>query len=163
MKPQMPQNDQLYRIAAVSLLLLIAAVTVLTAGCTGGPDEVVNSLTSEVSYTGSNVEKVELFHFYSESRCESCEILGNLTEETVNTYYTEELQSGRLVFAHINSDMPENSEIIERYGPTGSSLWIGIYDENGFYKEELLVPWYMLGNKPRFMGYIRAVIDPQLA
>ena len=63
MKPQMLHNVQLYQIATVSLLLLIAVVTVLTAGCTGGADEAANILSSEVSYTGSNVEKVELIHF----------------------------------------------------------------------------------------------------
>ena len=95
MTPKIPLTNRLYRIATVSLLLLIAVVTVLTAGCTGGTDETANSLSSEVSYTGSNVEKVELIHFYSESRCASCVILGDLTEEAVNTSYAQELQSGR--------------------------------------------------------------------
>jgi hypothetical protein len=159
---KIPQNDRPIRIATGLLLLLIAAA-VLTAGCTEGAEEPANGLSSEVSYIGSNVEKVELFHFYGESRCVSCVMLGDLTEETVNTYYAEDLRSGRLVFAHINSDVSENREIVERYGPTGSSLWIGIYDGNGFYKEELLGPWYMIGDKPKFMGYIRAIIDQQLA
>lgn len=158
-----PQNNRLYRITTVSLLLVIAAAAVLTAGCTGGGGEWVNGSSTEVSYTGSNVEKVEIFHFYGDSRCTSCVILGDFAEESVNTYYAPELSSGRLVFDHINIDVPENREIVERYGPTGSSLWIGIYDENGFHAEELIAPWYMLGDKQTFMEYIKAVIDQQLA
>lgn len=158
-----PQNDRLYRIATVSLLLVIAAAAILSAGCTGSRGETANVPSTEVIFTGSNVEKVELFHFYGESRCVSCVMLGDHAEETVNTYYAQELSSGRLVFDHINIDMPENREIVERYGPTGSSLWIGIYDENGFYAEELLAPWYMIGDEEKFMEYTKAVIDQQLA
>jgi hypothetical protein len=155
-------NDWLYRIATVSLLLVIAAVAVLTAGCTGSGGETADVPSTDVIFTGSYVEKVELFHFFGESRCVSCVMLGDHAEETVNTYYAQELSSGRLVFDHINIDMPENSEIVERYGPTGSSLWIGIYDENGFYKQELLAPWYMLNDKQKFTVYIRAVLDQHL-
>lgn len=162
MNIHIPRKKQSFRIATVSLLLIIAAVMVLIAGCTGSSGETASDPSSEVSYTGSKVEKVELYHFYGESRCVSCIMLGDLTEETVNTYYTQDLQSGRLVFDHIDFEVPENREIVERYGPTGSSLWIGIYDEKGFYKEELLGPWYLISNKPEFMQYIRAVIDQQL-
>jgi len=158
---KIPQNKQLYRIATGSLLLAIAVAAVLTAGCTGGDPS--TPLLSEVTYTGLNVEKVELYHFYDKrSRCISCVMLGDLAEEAVNTYYAEELRSGRLIFDHIDVEVPENSEIVGRYGPTGSSLWIGIYDENGFYAEELLGPWYMIGDRPKFMKYIKAVLDPQL-
>ncbi|MCK4269083.1 MAG: hypothetical protein KAW93_01240, partial [Methanogenium sp.] len=153
------QNKQLRRIATGSLLFAIVVAAVLTAGCTGAGEDP----SSEVTYTGLNVEKVELYHFYDESsRCISCVMLGDIAEEAVNTHYTEELRSGRLIFDHIDVGVAENSEIVGRYGPTGSSLWIGIYDENGFYAEELILPWYMIGDKPKFMRYIKAVLDPQL-
>ena len=45
-----------------------------------------------------------------------------------------ELASGRLVFAHVNYDLPENAALATKYGVTGSSLWIGVYDANGFHK-----------------------------
>lgn len=160
---KIPQNKQLRRIATGSLLLALVATAVLTAGCTGGGGDPSTPLLSEVTYTGLNVEKVELYHFYDKSsRCISCVMLGDLAEEAVNTHYAEELRSGRLIFDHIDVEVAENSEIVGRYGPTGSSLWIGIYDENGFYAEELLLPWYMIGDKPKFMRYIKAVLDPQL-
>ncbi|MBN1194189.1 MAG: thioredoxin family protein [Methanomicrobiaceae archaeon] len=162
MKRHITRNNRSLKIQSLSLLLVIAAAAVLAAGCTGS-SEPENRLSSEVGYTGTNVEKVELYHFYGANRCVSCMMLGDLTEQTVNTYYAQELLSGRLVFNHIDISMPENRGIVERYGPTGSSLWIGIHDEQGFYKEELLGPWYMLGDEGKFSAYIRAVIDQQLA
>jgi hypothetical protein len=162
MKLSLSPNNRPFRIMSISLLLVITAAAVLTAGCTGNGEETATGPSTEVGYTGSHVEKVEVYHFYGASRCVSCVMLGDLTEETVNTYYAQELQSGRLVFDHIDTAMPENREIVERYVPTGSSLWIGIHDENGFYKEELLGPWYMIGDEQKFSAYIRAVIDQQL-
>ncbi|MDT8357582.1 MAG: nitrophenyl compound nitroreductase subunit ArsF family protein [Methanomicrobiaceae archaeon] len=156
------------RIIAGILLFAILITASLTAGCTGNADLPTSAeksepaLSSEVSYTGTDVEKVELFHFHGKSQCVSCVTLGNLAEETVNTYYSGELGSGRLVFGHIDVSLPENREVFERYGPTGSSLWIGVYDQNGFYKQELLGPWYMLNDQPRFEAYIRTIIDQQL-
>jgi hypothetical protein len=159
-KPRTPMTN--YRIAAVLLLLVIVSLAVIAAGCLGAEERAAKGHPTEVAYTGSNVEKVELFHFYGSNRCTSCIILGDLAEATVNTYYAEDLESGRLVFGHIDVGVPENREIVERYGPTGSSLWIGIHDENGFHAEELIAPWYLIGDEQKFSTYIRAVIDQQL-
>lgn len=160
MKPRTPMKN--YRIAVLALLLVIVSLAVIAAGCLGEEETATNGQSTEVAYTGSNVEKVELFHFYGSNRCTSCIVLGDLAEMTVNTYYAEDLESGRLVFSHIDVEVPENREIVERYGPTGSSLWIGIHDENGFHAEELIGPWYLIGSQTRFMSYLKAVIDQQL-
>jgi len=174
MRAKKPGNDRLRRIITGSLLLIIAALAVFCAGCTGDGGETANTPAntlaetpvhppeSEVTYTGTNVEKIELLHFYGSKSCSSCTLLGYLAEETVNAAYAPELASGELVFSHVNFDLPENGEIVERYGPTGSSLWIGVYDENGFYAQELIAPWYMTGDRPLFRAYLGAVIDQQL-
>ncbi|NYT05646.1 MAG: hypothetical protein GKC04_04650 [Methanomicrobiales archaeon] len=162
MKRHITRNNRSPKTRSLYLLLVIAAAAVLATGCTGS-DAPENRLSSEVGYTGTNVEKVELYHFYGANRCVSCMMLGDLAEQTVNAYYAQELLSGRLVFEHIDMEMPENRGIVEQYGPTGSSLWIGIHDAQGFYKEELLGPWYMLGDEEKFSAYIRIVIDQQLA
>lgn len=132
------------------------------AGCTESKTEAPAAISTEVSYIGTNVDKVELFHFFGAKRCYSCVLLGDYAEESVNTYYKEELNSGRIVFKHIDMSLPENQEIVEIYGPTGSSLWIGIYDENGIYLQELIAPLYMLGSKTEFMGYLKEVIGQQI-
>ena len=171
-------NIRLRRTVAGSLLLVIAAMTVFCAGCMGDGGETTNAPVNtqlntpavtqepapetEVAYTGTNVEKVELFHFYGNKSCSSCTLLGYLAETTVAEEYAPELASGELVFAHVNYDLPENAEIVERYGPTGSSLWIGVCDDNGFYAQELIAPWYMTGDRAAFKTYLRAVIDQQL-
>jgi len=175
MRQKKTDHDRLRGIIAAILLLGIAAMTVFSAGCTSDGGEPVNVTTStptnepantletEVTYTGSNVETVEIYHFHGDRSCTSCVVLGNLAEETVTEWYAPELESGRLVFDHINYEAPENSDLVEQYRPTGSSLWIGIHDENGFYAQELVTPWYMLGDKDAYSQYLRAVLEQQLA
>ncbi|MCK9579484.1 MAG: hypothetical protein M0Q92_03415 [Methanoregula sp.] len=44
----------------------------------------------------------------------------------MNANFNAELASGRVVFAHVNYDLAENSALALKYGVTGSSLWIGV-------------------------------------
>ena len=143
----------------VPVLLLIFALAVLSAGCTTPVEPSGNPGTT----SSEIVEKVEVYHFHRTQQCYSCKTLGAFAEETVNTYFAPEVASGKLVFAHVNIDLPENKELVERYGPTGSSLWIGVYDKDGFHKEENVNVWYKIGNKEEYLAYLKGVIEKRLA
>jgi hypothetical protein len=109
------------------------------------------------------VTRVEGIHFTTPNQCTSCVVLGNYAEETVKTHFPEELGSGKLVFDHIDVADPAKKEIVERYGATGSSLWIGTYDDQGgFYKEEDIRVWYKLNDKPGYMQYLKTLIEMRL-
>ncbi len=167
---KLPEKIQLQRNISVILLFAVAAMVVFCAGCTDDGGAVrsapanapENTAETEVTYIGSNVEKIELYHFHGDRNCTSCVVLGNFAEETIKEWYASELESGKLVFNHVNFDAAENSDLVEQYRPTGSSLWIGVYDANGFYKQELIAPWYMINNKNQFITYIKSVIEQQL-
>ncbi|MCQ8893618.1 MAG: nitrophenyl compound nitroreductase subunit ArsF family protein [Methanolinea sp.] len=145
-------------IANVPVLLLVLA-SLLVAGCLTQ----VKTGESAVNRSLSSVEKVEVYHFHATRQCYSCIVLGQYAEETAKTYFGQELASGKLVFGHINVDLPENRAIVEKYGPTGSSLWIGVYNKGEFSKEENIRVWYKIGNKEEYMEYLRGVIEKRLA
>ena len=84
----------------------------------------------------ARLKKSRFIHFHGNQQCTSCIAVGDLAEKTVNANFKDELASGRLVFAHVNYDLPENAALATKYNVTGSSLWIGIYDANGFHKEQ---------------------------
>lgn len=146
-------------IVLVSILFLLLASSLLATGCTtqgnnsGNPGKTIST----------SVEKVEVYHFHATRQCYSCITLGAYAEETVNTYFAPELASGRVVFGHVNANLPENKALVERYGPTGSSLFIGVYDKDGFHKEENVNVWYKIGDKEEYMTYLRGVIEKRLA
>jgi hypothetical protein len=121
---------------AIIISLIIAFG--FAAGCTDPSPHLgaAASATVPTTNTNSTVERVEVHHFHGNSQCTSCIAVGDLAEKTVNDNFKAELASGRLVFAHINYDLPENAALAVKYGVTGSSLWIGVYDANGFHKKE---------------------------
>ncbi len=118
-----------------------------------------NVTASGVEISG-DIEKLEIIHFHGTNQCYSCITMGDMAEETINTYFKEELKSGKIIFAHLNGQLPENHEKVIKYGATGSSLWIGTYYTDGsFAKEENINVWYKINNKQDYMNYLKGVIE----
>ncbi len=158
--------------AAVVLGLLVLG-TVLVVGCTNqdGPIVSVNTpasasiATSATSALPENVTvtKLEVFHFHPTRQCPSCITIGDYAKATLETHFAGELASGMIVFRHINGELEENQEVVERYGASGSSLWLGVYTSDGrFYPEENLKVWYRTDDRERFMAYLKGVIEKRL-
>lgn len=142
------------------LVLIITSSALIISGCTANTD------TKPASYAdinGLSIQKIEVIHFHGTQQCSSCILLGQYAEETVNTYFSKELESGKITFDHINYDLPQNNELVMKYGVTGSSLWLGVYDENGFHKEENINVWYKLDNKQDFMNYLTGLLEKRLS
>jgi len=140
------------------VLLILLVVTLIFAGCASTPKE---SVDSHVIH--STVEKVEIYHFHGNQQCSSCIAVGKFAEETVNTYFADELKSGKVVFAHVNAQLPENLELARKYDVSGSSLWIGVYDSQGFHPEQNTNVWYKISDKQDYMTYLKGIIDKRLA
>jgi len=139
-------------------------VLLFTAGCTDSSPYLGAVPSAPLSTISSNstVERVEVYHFHGNQQCTSCIAVGDLAEKTVNTNFKDELASGRLVFAHINAELPENYALASKYGVTGSSLWIGVYDANGFHKEQDIRVWSLINNKDLYVTYLSAIISKRL-
>jgi len=128
------------------------------------PKYMNGNVTASGTKISSDIEKVEVYHFHATQQCSSCIAVGKLAEETLNTYFSDELKSGKLVFAHINVDLPENKALVDKYEAKGSSLIIGTYGKDGsFTKEENTNVWYKISNKEDYMNYLKGVIEQKLA
>jgi len=148
-----------------SLILgCIIAILLLTAGCTDTSPHPGAAAPVSQPIIGSNntFDRVEVYHFHGNNQCSSCIAVGDLAEKTVNTNFKDELASGRLVFAHINAELPENRALAEKYGVTGSSLWIGVYNGNGFHKEQDTKVWYLIDNEGDYTLYLSGIITKRL-
>jgi hypothetical protein len=126
--------NSLHSLVLASLVILFLAAS----GCTDVSSHSGPALSSQPSAASGNstVVRVEVFHFHGNQQCTSCIAVGDLAEKTVNASFKPELASGRIVFAHVNYDLPENAALKEKYGVTGSSLWIGVYNSSAFTKEQ---------------------------
>jgi hypothetical protein len=136
-----------------------------TVGCTSPANSSPSPRETVVEYgtsAFSTVERVEVYHFHGNHQCTSCIAVGDLAEKTVNANFKDELSSGRLVFAHINAELPENLALAKKYEVTGSSLWIGVYDNNGFHKEQDIRVWYLIDDEDAYMTYLSDIISNRL-
>ncbi len=146
-----------------ALLCIIVIGIALSTGCmetgTGSPSPSAQNIPAR---TTTPVDLVEVYHFHPAQQCYSCKTLGNYTEEAITTSFAPELASGKLVFRHVNYGLPENADLVGKYGVTGSSLWIGTSNATGFSKEQDVKVWYLIGNKDVFMAYIKEKVNQKL-
>jgi hypothetical protein len=150
----------LQRIFTVVIVVFLIIGFGVAAGCTSPAKSSASS--SGATIANSTVERVEVFHFHGNQQCASCIAVGNLAEKTVNDNFKAELASGRVVFAHVNYDLPENAALAAKYGVTGSSLWLGIYDSNGFHRQQNMDVWYLTGDKEKYKAYLTSMITRRL-
>jgi hypothetical protein len=126
------------------------------------PSSTTTTSTTSSTSTSFAARKIEVVFFYPSSPCANCIEVGDLAEQTIDTYYMEEVSDGRLVFKKANYFDPANRELIKKYGPESSSLWIGTYDQGRFYKEMKIAVWYKTGNAKDYMEYLKGAIDARL-
>ena len=144
-----------------TLIVLIIGFLFL-AGCSSNNSPETGNAVLD-SFNKVSIDKLEIYHFHPTNQCNSCRTVGAYAEETVNTYFAEELKSGKIVFGHINAQLPENEELVKKYEVTGSSLWLGVYDKNGFHPEQNTNVWYKINDKEDYMNYLKGIIEKRLA
>jgi len=149
------------------ILAWLLLVSILFLGCvSNNQSTLVSQNNSTISYQNSSANdsiRVEVYHFHGTHQCQSCISVGELAEKTVNTYFKDELESGKLVFSHINGELPENRDLVDKYGVTGSSLWIGTYVNGEFHKEQNVNVWYKINNEQEYLDYLKGILETRLS
>ena len=143
------------------ILFLIIAL-LLVAGCSNS-SQVSGDAVLETEHI-VNIDKLEIYHFHGTHQCHSCITVGDYAEATVNAYFKNELDKGIIIFGHINGELPENRDLVMKYGATGSSLWLGTYAKDSkFTPEQNINVWYKINDKNEYMRYLKGVIEKKLA
>ena len=144
------------------LVLFLMVLALFAAGCSH--DSPINGNAVADAKPAVGIDKLEIYHFHGTHQCYSCITVGAYAEETVNTYFADELKSGRIVVGHVNGELPENQDLVVRYGVTSASLWLGAYAKDGqFSAEQNTNVWYKIRNKEEYMNYLKGVIEQKLA
>ena len=86
-------------------------VTVVVTDGYGG--SATNSLLINVS--SGPADRVEVVYFHRTQRCHTCLYAEEQTQYTLETYFKDELASGRVTFQSINVQDEANADIIEKY------------------------------------------------
>jgi len=146
-----------YIYAGIGIAVVLLLIFIIPKYFTG-------NVTASGAQISSDIEKVEVYHFHATNQCSSCIAVGKLAEETINTYFASELKSGKIVFGHINVNLPENKVLVDKYEAKGASLLIGVYGKDGsFSKQEDINVWYKIDNKQGYIDYLKNVIESRLS
>jgi len=162
----MNNNQKSFLVAVIIIAGII--LTLLLCGCIENEPEAVtyNSLqttTPAINTTPSIQEPTDLtikvVKFEPTHPCQSCTKLGDYAKETIDTYFTEEYQSGKISYHAVNYQDPENIDMIKKYGISSSSLFITVITDG---EEEIINAndmWQHVGNKEEYMKVFRNKLD----
>ena len=146
------------------LVLCTVLFSVLAAGCTGAvPARPVLSPVPSPLPQNHAVRSIELVFFHPVPGCDSCDEVGRYANETVNTFFSSEVASGKITYRDINLNLPENRGIANQYGAYTQSLWIGEYNGTGFHATEITDIWYYAYNHEDYLQYLKGILERKLA
>ena len=143
-------------IKTLSHILLVCLALSLMVGCT-------SPTTPPPSDTPVGpADRVEVVYFHRTPRCYSCIYAEEGTRYTVETYFADELASGKVTFKVIDVRDEENAAIVNKYGAYTSSLFINTVRDGADHIEEVTDIWLFLGNDEVFTEVVKNKIEKNL-
>ncbi|MCD6391555.1 MAG: hypothetical protein J7L92_06170 [Dehalococcoidia bacterium] len=86
-------------------------------------------------------DRVEVVYFHRTQQCYTCRYAEEGTRYTVETYFGDELASGKLTFQSIDVQDSKNAAIVEKYGAYTSSLFINTVKDGTDHIEQVTDIW----------------------
>jgi hypothetical protein len=80
----------------------------------------------------------------------------------METYFRDELASGKLIFKVVNIEDKKNATIAKKYGAFTSSLFTNAIKNGADHIEEVKEIWFVLGNDKAFVEVVRSKIEENL-
>ncbi len=117
--------------------------------------------TSDVS--SGPADRVEVVYFHRTQRCNTCLYAEAGIRYTVETYFTDELASGRVTFQVINVQDEENAAIVNKYGASYLTLLINTIRNGTEHIEEVDEIWYCIGDDEAFIKTVKSEIEKSLS
>jgi hypothetical protein len=107
-------------------------------------------------------DRVDVVYFHRTQRCSSCLYAENETLYTLETYFADELASGKLTFQSINVGDSQNAAIVEKYGAYASQLFINTIKDGTDHIEEVTDIWYAIHNDEAFIEIVKNKVEQSL-
>jgi hypothetical protein len=115
------------------------------------PTETENSAPSE---TPTEIHRVDVVYFHRTNRCHSCKYSEAQTRATLDTYFADELASGKITFISVDVQDESNAAIIEKYGAYGPQLFISVLKGNTESIAEVQEFWDFIDDDEGFSNLI---------
>ena len=80
--------------------------------------------------------------------------IGRFTRELIEDKFADKVKDGKIYFAEINIDLPENKELVNRFKASGQSLYINVINNGVDNIDQDLNIWRLVGNESKFKEYL---------
>ena len=104
-------------------ILTMLVISLMLFSCNG------NAQKEQEKPTNSK-NRIEVIDFHSTHRCMTCNAIEANTQYTLDTYFKEELESGKITFQSVNVDTEDNYEMTEKFEASGTSLFLLVVIDN---------------------------------
>jgi len=107
-------------------------------------------------------DRVDVVYFHRTQRCYSCIYAEDGIRYTVETYFADELASGKVTFKVINVQDKENADIVKKYGASYLTLFVNTVRGGTDHIEEVTDIWFLIGNDEEFTEVVKNKIEKSL-
>jgi hypothetical protein len=139
----------------------LAAMLLLTIGLVSACK--VPEPDNSSSLPPSTDNGVEVVYFHRAQRCSGCIYAQNMTEYTLNTYFADELKSGKIVFVAVNLQDANNSAMVQKFGAYTSSLFLNDVKAGVDNISEVKDIWFVLWDNEKFVDVVKSAIEERLS
>ena len=115
----------------LSTIIFTILIATLLLSCSNSKKEKKQKDTTQIEIANH----VEVIDFYGTRRCVTCKAIEANTLFTLETYFSDELKTGKIIFKKIDVDAKENYNIAKKFEATSTALFIVVYKNN---KEEII-------------------------
>jgi hypothetical protein len=120
--------------------ITVLLISIFCFSCTG-------KAQSSISKQEVKENTIEVFDFHTTNRCITCKAIEANTQYTLETYFAQELESGKITFKVINIDDDENYELAKKFKASGTSLFLNIINSENEKQVDLTAFAFTYGKK----------------
>ena len=145
----------------VSPIVLIGLIVwlVLAYGASPATPPAPNNSTGNST---SPADRVDVVYFHRTQRCYSCTYMEDAARYTVETYFADEIASGKVTFQVFNVEDEQNADVVEKYQSSYLSLYINTVKDGTDHIELVTDLYTLIGNDEAFAETLKSKIQKSL-
>lgn len=91
-----------------------------------GDESSSNDSATGAKTPAAPVSRIDVIYFHANQRCITCLCFEKSINKVIDTYFSDELNSGKLTYQVLNLQQPENADITKKYQAVGSQLFVNV-------------------------------------
>jgi len=153
----LPKSKRTKILWIVSPIVLIGLIVWLVLAYGPSPT------TPPVSNNSSGpADRVDVVYFHRTQRCYSCTYMEDAARYTVETYFADQLASGKVAFQVFNVEDEQNADVVEKYQSSYLSLYINTVKDGTDHIELVTDLYTLIGNDEAFVETLKSKIEKSL-